>query len=347
LTLPSSLLDHLIVLTDDTGVIQHATYDVPNRSTGYCTDDVTRGFLVAIAAAQHEELRDEALRLANIYIAFLHDAQLEGGRFRNFMGYDRRWIEEVGSEDAAGRAVWALGFGLRHAPRAGWRALCGDMLQRSLAAVSEFEYLRPRAYAAIGLSHAYEVPGMQVALRPALRAVASDLQHRYEATRAPDWEWFADAMLYDNARLCEATLRAGMALEDRSALAVGLETLDFLESVVFEDGRFVPIGNRGWYVRGGPRARFDQQPLEAAAMVDAELAAYAATREARRLENANLAFEWFVGRNSLGATLVRGGGCCDGLSEDAVNQNMGAESTLAYLAAALALAEARRPVASK
>lgn len=347
MTLPSTLLDHLIVLTDDTGVIQHATYDVPNRSTGYCTDDVTRAFLVAIGAARHEGLREEALRLAGICLAFLHDAQLEDGRFRNFMGYDRRWLEEVGSEDAAGRAVWALGYGLVHAPRAGWRALCDEMLRRSLPAMSEFEYPRPRAYAAIGLSHAYELPGMQVVLRPALRAMVSDLQRRYEAARAPDWEWFADAMLYDNARLCEATLRGGIALEDRSALAVGLGTLDFLELVVFEDGRFVPIGNRGWYVRGGPRARYDQQPLEAAAMVDAELAAYAATGEARRLENANLAFEWFVGRNSLGATLVRGGGCCDGLSEESVNQNMGAESTLAYLAAALALSEARRPVAAK
>jgi uncharacterized protein YyaL (SSP411 family) len=189
---------------------------------------------------------------------------------------------------------------------------------------------------------------MRDALRPALVAIATELHARYESARGPGWDWFDErTMTYDNARLCEAEIRAGIALGEPELVAVGLRTLDFYESVTFEDGVFVPIGNRGWFTRNGMRARFDQQPLEAAAMVDAELAAYEATADERRVECAERAFAWYVGGNSLGAVLARDGGCCDGLSEDQVNHNMGAESTLAYLAAAFALAEARRPAAAK
>jgi hypothetical protein len=346
LTLPS--LDHLVVLTDDTGVIQHATYNVPNRSTGYCTDDVARAFLVACAAARHAPLRAQALRLGSIYLSFLHDAQLPDGRFHNFMGYDRTWLDDVGGDDAIGRAVWAIGYGMRQAPLEDWRAVCTTMLHKSLPAVRSLEYARSQAFAALGLAETVAVDhSLREPLAASLRALLADLHGLYESERADDWEWFEGSMLYDNARLSEALLRGAVALGDRRLAETGLRTLAFYESVVFEGDQFVPIGNDGWHRRGGHRARFDQQPLEAAAMVDAELAAYAATGDEHRLHLAERAFAWFFGANALGTVLVHDGGCYDGISKREVNRNMGAESTLAYLVAALALAEAPRPATAK
>jgi hypothetical protein len=222
------------------------------------------------------------------------------------------------------------------------------LLQQALPVLTSLEHPRSQAYAALGLAEAvqarHELRGPLVS---ALRTIADELRALYDAERADDWEWFEGSLLYDNARLPEALIRAGMALDDRAFVEIGLRTLDFYESVTLEGDVFVPIGNDGWHRRGGHRARFDQQPLEAAALVDAELAALAATGDGRRLANAERAFSWFVGGNTLGAVLVRDGGCCDGLSEREVNRNMGAESTLAYLAAAFSLAEAQRAAASK
>jgi hypothetical protein len=322
---------------------------VPNRSTGYCTDDVARAFIVATQAAAHPDLRSDAIRIGRTYLSFLLDAQRPDGRFRNFMAYDRRWLEEVGSEDASGRAVWALGVGARSAPLAGWRRVCRDALVASLPAVAAFVPAHARAYAALGLAHAVRAdPQASDAFARALRALANALVASYRATRSATWEWFEDIMTYDSARLCEATLRAGETLADATLVETGRSTLSFLESVVFEPVRFAPIGNHGWYLRGGARARYDQQPLEAAAMVDAELAALACDGDPARLSRARLAFSWYLGNNDAGATLVsEDGGCRDGLGADGVNENMGAESTLAYLTAAFTLAEAEQGRAAK
>lgn len=143
-------LDHLVALSDDTGIVQHAVLDVPNRSTGYCTDDVARAFIVACLASSHERLREDALRLGRTYLSFLHDAQLPDGRFHNFMSYDRSWLDEVGSEDSIGRAIWALGVGTHCAPKASWRTLCAEMANRAAPRTAEFTFLRARAYAASG-----------------------------------------------------------------------------------------------------------------------------------------------------------------------------------------------------
>ncbi len=346
MTLPS--LSHLGVLSDDTGIIQHAIYSVPNRSTGYCTDNVARAFLVALAAARREHLRPEALRLAGIYLAFLWDAQLPDGRFHNFMAYDRTWLDEVGGDDAVGRAIWSIGYGLRHAPSGDWQAVCERLLRQSLPILTSLEHPRSQAYACLGLANAVQTDReLRAPLAAALRTLLADLHALYAAERADDWEWFEGSMVYDNARLPEALIRGGIALGDRSLVESGLTTLAFYESVTIEGERFVPIGNDGWHRRGGHRARFDQQPLEAAAMVDAELAALAVTGDRRRLQLAEVAFSWFVGGNALGAVLVHDGGCCDGLSDREVNRNMGAESTLAYLGAAFALAEAEEAAVAK
>ena len=166
----------------------------------------------------------------------------------------------------------------------------------------------------------------------------------YLAERGENWEWFEDRMTYDNARLSEALIRAGMALHDDESIAIGLRTFAFYVSVTVENGIYVPIGNDGWYVRGGERARYAQQPLEATALIDAAHAAFDATGDPAYSALARVGLEWFYGRNSRTMLLARGGGCCDGLDESGVNLNMGAESTLAFLAAAYSLAD-REPAA--
>lgn len=338
-TLPP--LDHLAVLTDDTGVIQHASESVPNRSTGYCTDDVARAFMVALARLRLAPQDEQAKRFASTYLAFLADAQLEDGRFHNFMSYDRNWLDEVGTQDSCGRAIWALGYGVRHAPSEEWRRICRRALDRALGSVEWFEFLRPRAYAMLGLAHAY--PALREApYAAAFRFLGDALADSYEAVRGVDWPWFEDEMTYDNARLCEALLRAGGALGETRYTDVGLVTLAFYERVTLQDGVFVPIGNAGWYVRGGERAIYGQQPLEAVAMVDAELAAFDATGDATRFANAEIALGWYYGKNTRGIAMAHGGGCYDGLEESAVNRNMGAESTLALLAGAYALGERQK-----
>lgn len=333
-------LDHVVTMSDDTGMIQHAVESVPNRSTGYCTDDISRAFMVVLARLRLEPHDAHAMRLASIYLSYLHDAQLEDGRFRNFMSYDRTWLDDVGTHDSVGRAIWSLGYGVRFAPTAAWRRVCRTMLARSLQCLDWLEFSRSESYAILGLAHA-SLADASPGYRAAVRGLAQRLATRYRETHGPGWEWFEDEMTYDNARLPEAVLRAGAALEDTRLLEIGTATLAFYESIVLEGGIFVPIGNDGWYRRGGPRARFVQQPLEAAAFVDAELAAYALRGDSAHLAAAETGLAWYYGRNSCGVTMAQGGGCFDGLDQSAVNRNMGAESTLAHLASAYAVAEHR------
>jgi len=326
-------------MTDDVGMMQHATFDVPNRNTGYCTDDIARAFIVAIDAAQFAKLRADGLRLARIYLAFLLDAQLPDGRFHNFMGYDRRWLDQIGSGDAHGRSMMAAGAGIARSPREMWSTVCERIMRRLMPWLAEESNLRPMALGGLGLCEILTGRPGDATVAAALSAVTGRVVAEYRAHHSPDWDWFEDVMLYDNARLCELLLRAGPILKDPSLVEVGLATLRFYESVVFENEIFTPIGSQGWYERGGPRARFPQQPIEAEAMIDAELAAFAATGEPHHRRMARRTYEWFFGRNVFGATLVYEGGCSDGIDSHGPSLNMGAESTLAYLASAFALAD--------
>jgi hypothetical protein len=336
-------LDHLAALSDDVGIIQHALESVPNRKTGYCTDDVSRAFMAALA---HQRLAPNdklSARLATVYLAFLEHAQMYDGRFHNFMDYDRRWSDEVGTPDSIGRAVWSLGYGIANAPVEPWKSVCATLLDRALPALDSLGYIRSRAYAALGLAYAYATV-KEARYADALRAIAGDMLADFEATATDDWTWYENSMTYDNARLPEALIRAGQVLETPRLQDVGLRTLAFYESLTTENGIHVPIGNEGWYRRGGTRARYAQQPLEASAMVDAELAAFDLTGDVSRFAAGELALEWYYGGNSRGVVMAQGGGCYDGLEEEAVNHNMGAESTLAFLAAAYAVAGRRARV---
>ncbi|HEV3157989.1 MAG TPA: hypothetical protein VGZ00_11640 [Candidatus Baltobacteraceae bacterium] len=332
-------LAHLIALSDDVGVIQHAFSDVPNRSTGYCVDDVARAFLVSCKASEVPELRETAISLGRRYLAFLLDAQRPDGCFRNFMGYDRRWQDDLGSEDAQGRAISALGYAARFAPLPSWRDLAASMVVRAIPQLEGFHYLRGIALAAAGLVHTI---GILSEAPIALRLIEERLLRALERTETPNWVWFEEKMTYDNARLSAALLHAGIALENEAACVAGLRTLDFYENLVFRDGMFVPIGNRGWSERNGNHAIYAQQPLEVAATIDAERVAFTATGDAGRVERAREAWQWFLGRNLDGRLMIAAGGCYDGLDENGHNRNMGAESSLAYLQSAFAMRELDR-----
>lgn len=333
------VLDHLVAMTDETGLIQHATHDTPNRSTGYCTDDIARALIVGVDAASRAGSEEIGARLVTVYLSYLHDAQMSDGWFHNFMGYDRTWQDQRGTPDSFGRALWGLGYAMRFAPRDSWRRVAGDLVMRALPHVEQLEHRRSRAYAALGLVHAF---GAQHADRPLIREslaqLVGSLTRDFERHRAPDWTWCEHRMTYDNARLCEALVRGGAALGERGAVQAGLAMLDFYIDVTIEDGTFVPVGNDGWYARGGEKSRYGQQPLEAAGMIDAALAAYALTGIERYRHAADVAFDWYFGRNTAGAMMVTRGGCRDGIDPAGVNPNMGAESTVAYLLGAVALA---------
>jgi hypothetical protein len=339
-------LAHLRALTDDTGIIQHATADIPNRSTGYCTDDNARALMVAVDAARAPATATEAERLVSVYLAYLHDAQLADGWFHNFLGYDRTWQDRRASEDAVGRAIWGLGYTLRYAPRPSWRAVAREMFARALPHIASLRHLRSRAYAGLGLAHALSAEPTWFVLRPELEAAVAPILAGYAEHAAPDWGWCEPVMTYDNGRLCEVLLRAGGLLEDAAITGIGREMLDFYAGIVIEDGIFVPIGNDGWYPRGGIRARFGQQPLEAAALVAAARVAHARTGDSGYHALALTANAWFTGRNVHRAVLIRDGGCVDGLDAGGPSRNMGAESTVSALLAVAAMAsDARDPIA--
>ncbi|GIU77352.1 MAG: glycosyl transferase [Bryobacteraceae bacterium] len=328
--LPAPRHDHLRTLTGPAGLFQHAIHTVPNYAEGYTTDDNARALVLSVML----ERRGIEWPFAERYLAFLHHAfRRETGRFRNWMGFDQRWLDETGSEDCHGRAVWALGMVLGESKRDGLRGASGLLLEAALPAVEKFSSPRAWAYVLLGLHHYLRrFPGDRAA--QALREdLAGRLMRLYSLVRQPDWLWFEEILAYCNARLSQALIVTGRSLNRKDWLEAGLESLDWLARVqTAEQGHLVPIGSNGFWRRGQERARFDQQPVEAHTMVSACLDAWRATGDERWRTEARRAFEWFLGRNDLGLPLYDAttGGCRDGLHPDRVNQNEGAESTLSF-----------------
>jgi glycosyltransferase involved in cell wall biosynthesis len=343
--LPELKLDHVNALTDDTGVLQHAIFTVPNRGEGHTTDDNARALIFTVmleSPAKEEKTRANSL-VANFsarYLSFLeHAFNAASGRFRNFLGYDRKWNEAVGSEDCHGRAVWALGSVLGRSSDHGLRCAAGRLFELSLPAVVEFYSPRACAYALLGIQEYLDsYPGDRDAQK--IRSVlAGRLLAMYESIHQMDWKWYENVLAYGNARLPQAMLLVGPACSDDRMVSTGLQALGWLiETQRSEtDGHFVPIGSQGFYRQGAEKARFDQQPLEAAGAVSACLQAYRVTGESRWRDEAWSAFNWFLGGNDLQLSLYDSltGGCRDGLHPERANENQGAESTLSFLTALL------------
>jgi len=343
--LPELKVNHINALTDDTGILQHAIFTIPNRGEGYTTDDNARALIFSVLLDQPEMDGFGKTESVNPdwtfrYLAFLeHAFDAKTKRFRNFLGYDHRWMEDQGSEDSHGRALWALGTLLARSANHGLRGAAGRLFEFSLPAVLEFYSPRAGAYALLGIQeYLHSYPGDRDAQHVRL-ALARRLLNLYESIRRPDWKWFEDVVAYGNARLPQAMLLVGSACGDERMLSAGLDSLDWLmETQRCEtNGHFVPIGSQGFYRQGGEQARFDQQPIEAAGAVSACLQAYRVTGDSRWRDEAWSAFNWFLGDNDLQLPLYDSvtGGCRDGLHPDRANENQGAESTLSFLMALL------------
>ncbi|VAX22492.1 Glycosyltransferase [hydrothermal vent metagenome] len=339
--LPEINLNHLRLMTDDTGILQHAKFTVPNRSHGYCIDDNARALIVAVLA-QEVYPKDLSLKaLTSTYISFMdHAFNEETGRFRNFMSYDRRWLEDVGSDDSHGRSVWGLGVAVAFCGDKGQLGIAVNLFQRSLSALENLSAPRAIAFSLLGL-HAYlrQFSG-DTSVRRLREVLARKLMKMFTDNATDDWTWMEDTVTYDNARASHALILSGQWLQDNEMLSMGLASLEWLRKIqTTSEGSFAPIGNNGWYPKGGAMARFDQQPLEACAMIDACIEAFNITRDDDWMSYANKLLNWYLGENDLHLALYdpATGGCRDGLEPQGVNENQGAESTLSWLNSLLVL----------
>ena len=339
---PPIRLDHLRRLSDETGLLQHATHGVPDPQFGYSADDAGRA-LVVLMELYARYGRTDGLDLAETYLKFLRHAQRADGAFHNFVAYDRRYLDDRGSEDTLGRVLWGLAHVAKSAPDAGMRALATEMVQAARPHVEKLHYLRAKAYAVCGLAAFAQSFADEADARPwraLLERLAADLASRFEDYARPGWEWFEERLTYGNAILSHALLVAHRATGLERLRLAGLRSLDFLWRCQWNGQYLDLVGNDGWASRNGPRAVFGQQPIDAGYMVMACATAYLVTRQALYAQRARDAFAWFLGRNRLGRPLVdpETGAVSDGLDAHGVSTNQGAESVICWLLAQLALA---------
>jgi glycosyltransferase involved in cell wall biosynthesis len=338
-SLPELSLDHLRRLTDDTGIIQHATYSVPARSTGYCVDDNARALIVAVHADRLQGSADTRA-LVTTYLGYLHASQAADGSFRNFMSYARVLDSDPPSDDCIGRAIWALGVTAELAEDEGCRLLAREMLANAVPHARE---LGPRgaAQVVLGLTSMLTVDPGATGLRTMLDDLVAKLVERYNENATSDWRWFEATLTYDNAILPLALFAAYALSGERVSLRVARESLEFLEEVCFEGDRLQLVGNTGWHSRGQEKAYADEQAIDAAAFVLAFRCAYTVTKDRHYLRRMREAFAWFLGANRLGLPLYdfATGGCRDGMGVSQVNQNQGAESTICFLMSLLKMLE--------
>lgn len=340
--LPEIKFDHLICMTDGVGMLQHAKFTVPNREHGYCVDDNARALIVAVTA-QDFQPRDASLNgLACVYLSFLgHAFNRDTGLFRNFMSYERCWLEQKGSEDSHGRALWGLGIVVALSHNKGQVRHAADLFQRALSATEHFTFPRAIAFTLIGLHAFLSRNRGNNQIEVICKNLSKRLMQCFRNTASEDWPWCEETLTYDNARLPQALLLSGQWLADDEMLHTALRALTWLKKIQHdESGRyFAAIGNHGWYTRGGVKAQFDQQPIEAAATVDACIEAFNITRDEEWITYAYRCLNWYQGDNELHISLYdhATGGCRDGLEAQGANENQGAESTLCWLMALLAI----------
>jgi glycosyltransferase involved in cell wall biosynthesis len=335
IAVPDIDMTHMVTMTDDTGMLQHAVHNVPRYAEGYCTDDNARALLL-VSLMEEERIEPPAkLRvLATRYLAFLNFAfNRETGRFRNFLSYDRVWMELVGSNDSHGRAIWALGTAVHHTPDPGRRELAKDLFAQALPGALTLDSPRAWAYALLGIHEWLQANDHHHEVKAAGQVLANRLMERYRESSMPGWFWFEREVTYCNARLPQALILAAGFLDDEDMLNAGLHSLEWLHSIQEIDGNYSPIGSNGFHRYGGERAVFDQQPVEACCMVSACLLAFRITGEEAWADRAQQAFDWFLGRNCTEQWVYdpTTGGCRDGINAEGLNENQGAEATLSFL----------------
>ena len=335
---PPIKLDHLKALTDDTGILQHTKYSIPNRKEGYTTDDNARALVACLKFLQLHDNSDVS-KLVNTYLSFLFHMQRPDGKFHNLLSYDRDFLDDMGSEDCMGRSLWACGYTTLTGPTQGIKTTAKEILDKGFQYASNFKSPRAKAFTILGLCNYYQAFPYDHNLPKNIVSFTEQMLDIYQQMSSSDWCWFEPYLTYVNARLPQAFFKAHNIIGNSKYLQVAKESFDFLVEVQMIDGKFVPIGNRGWYQKGGQRAIYDQQPIEASCMMEASLAGFQATNEKKYQKIANIAFEWFLGKNTKNVVVYDSttGACHDGINPQGLNLNQGAEATISYLLARLEL----------
>jgi len=319
-------------------VIQHAIFSIPNRRTGYTTDDNARALIAAIMEFERTQSR-QTLRLVSTYLSFLHYAQTPAGRFHNFMAFDQVWLDDQGSDDCFGRVLWACGYALSADLHPNIKKVAKELFDRACRWIPFSQSLRARAYTAMGCYYYLQHVPESEDVRATLGELADSICAEFNYTAKPDWAWFEQVLTYSNGMMPRALCLAYRELQNEEHLKVALESLDFLTSVCMVDGMLHPVGCNGWYIRGRERAWYDQQPVDPMCHMLAYLAAYDVTNDEKYLQLAKTSFDWFFGHNSVGEALHDPvtGGCSDALGPEGRNLNEGAESTVCCLLAQLSM----------
>ncbi|MBI4977981.1 MAG: glycosyltransferase family 4 protein [Spirochaetes bacterium] len=332
-------LDHILAMTDSVGLFQHATYTVPNLHDGYCLDDISRGMVVA---TKHHCIygKLEALGLIQKYLAFTVYAQNPDGSFRNFMSYQKEWLEERGSEDCQGRAYWGLGYVIAFAPEH-YQAVAKGIFDRAFPMFDTLTSPRAVAYAVLGLHYYLHRYGGASDAKRYIEKFAGMLLGWYRGVREDSWRWFEESITYDNGVIPHALLLAYDKLKNDALRDCAVEAMDFLHTALFEAGHYSLVGCNGWYPRSGVKARYDQQSIDAASLVEMNKTAYRVLKDEKYLNRMKLAFDWYLGRNDNGEAVYdfTTGGCHDALGAGEINPNEGAESTLSFLLSSLSMVE--------
>jgi len=331
-SIPTFNLSHIRRLTDDTGIVQHAKYGIPNLKEGYCLDDNSRALIMALMAFEQYKSK-EALDLLPIYLSYIQYMQKEDGNFRNFLSFNRNYLDEVGSEDSFGRTIWSLGYLINYAPNNSYKEFADELFLKSVPHFAKLQHLRGVANTMIGTYHYLKVNPHDECIVNELNQLAVPLIDAYLDNKSGEWHWFQQKLTYDNAILPLALLCHYEINQNVQSLNIALEALDFLNDKTLAFGFLNPVGNDGWLEKNSPMALYDQQAIETMAMVLVYFKAYEITKDVKYMYHLYQSYLWFLGENSLNLPLYdhETKGCADGLQPHGVNRNQGAESTLAYL----------------
>ncbi len=329
--LPPYDLEHVKRLTDDTGIVQHAKYGIPNLKEGYCVDDNSRALILSVMAYRQNKDK-EALQLMPVYLSFIHYMQLESGNFRNFLSFSRQYLDESGSEDSFGRTIWALGYLLKFPPNDSFRQIGREIFFKSVQHFEKIKTIRGAANTVMGISYYLKVAPNDEGMVRKMNQLVGIITSGFEKSSSPDWKWFEDEMTYDNAIIPLALFSAYEIAGDEKVFNIAMESTRFLESKTMMKDYFVPVGNNGWLQKNKPMPEYDQQSIDVMAMVLLYYHLFQVIKEEGYIEKMFKCYLWFLGENSLRLPLFDHEtlGCCDGLEAHGVNRNQGAESTLAY-----------------
>ncbi len=340
-TIPTFNLAHVKRLTDDTGIVQHAKYGIPNLKEGYCLDDNARALTMALMSYQQNKSKI-ALELLPVYLSYIQYMQLDDGNFRNFLSFDRKYLDEIGSEDSFGRTVWSLGFLINCAPNNSYREFAEELFFRSVPHFQKLQHLRGIANTIIGVVNYLKVHPYNEEMNNQLNSLTKPLTDAYKNHNTKNWHWFEGKMTYDNAILPLALLMSYEITSDEEVKNIALESLNYLDALTMKHGYLSPVGSEGWLMKNEKMAIFDQQAIEVMAMVLMYFEAYHVTHNIAFIQKMYLSYKWFLGENTLRVPLYdhETHGCCDGLQPHGINRNQGAESTLAYLISHLTVLKA-------